>query len=99
LLLKEIWEGGVERVGPRGQVVLNVLFVVVELLRDLLSLLSALAISENVIDLLDQVLVGGDVVKQAFWNKHAPVVLALHCSINNDIAEFVNDIDEGLSTG
>ena len=72
--------------------------VLKKLLRQLSSLLSVLALREDLIDFLDHVLVGCNVVKETLRNEHAAVVLVLSGSLDNHICDSVYDVWESFSS-
>ena len=97
LLLEELGESGVKRVGPGGQAIHHILFVIIKILREDLCLFSALAIGEKLVNLLNQILVGSYIVKQPLRDEHAPVVFTLVSSVHHDIADSINDVNESLT--
>jgi len=98
LLLEELWESLIKRIGPRSEDVHHRLLIVIELLREFLCLLSGHTVSKKLIDLLNQILVCGDIVEETLRNEDTTVVFPLVGSLSNDITDSVNDVDQGFSS-
>ena len=74
------------------------MLIIIELLRKNLGLFPALAVSKQLIDLSEEVLIGGDIVEEPLRDEDAAVVLALVGPLRDDIADSVHDVDQGLTT-
>jgi hypothetical protein len=64
----------------------------------LLGLFPVLALREELIDLMNKVLVGSNMIQETLGNENTPVVFTLVGSLSNDIANATDDIDQGFTS-
>lgn len=69
------------------------LLVSIELMGELLCFLSVKTLRKELVDFMDEVLVGGHMVKKTLRDEDATVVLSLISSLGNDIADTADDIN------
>lgn len=69
------------------------LLVSIELMGELLCFLSVKTLRKELVDFMDEVLVGGHMVKKTLRDEDTSVVLSLISSLGNDIADTTDNIN------
>lgn len=92
LSLHEIWKSNEEGVTPWGEHLSGLAVILVEFFEKLQSLVMSLLFSEDIIEFHNEVLVGGDMCEETFWDQNTTVVLSLGSSILNEVSDSSNNI-------
>lgn len=98
LPLHEVWECDKERVTPWGQHLTGLGIILIELLEKFESFIVGVMFSEDIIELKDKVLVGGNVCKKTFGDQYATVVFTQGGSVLNEISNSSDDVWKGLTS-
>lgn len=66
--------------------------ILVKVFEKLDSFIVRVLLSKDVVELQNEVLVGGDVSKETFWNEDATVVLTLGSSVLDEVSNSSDDV-------